>query len=60
MAAVDTFDWLRNEVWPNLSEGARRFLDSQRGYMLKIRNENERRRFVEELIVDVKGLVKKK
>lgn len=60
MAAVDTFDWLKKEVWPSLSEDARRFLDGQRGYLLKIRNENERRRFVEELMVDVKGLVKKK
>ena len=60
MAAVDTFDWLKKEVWSSLSEDARRFLDGQRGYLLKIRNENERRRFVEELMVDVKGLVKKK
>ncbi len=60
MAAIDTFDWLKKEVWANLADDGRRFLDLQRDYLLKIRNENERRRFVEDLMVEVKALVKKK
>jgi hypothetical protein len=41
--AIDTFDWFKNQVCQRMS-----------GHPLKIRNENERRRFIENLMKDVK------
>ena len=60
MAAIETFDWFKHQVWDYLSEEARRGLDEQRDYLLTIRNENERRRFIEDLMKDVKRSVKRK
>jgi hypothetical protein len=50
MAAIDTFEWLVQLVWPNPDSETRRFLREQRDYILKIRNEDERARFIEELM----------
>lgn len=60
MAAITTFDWFKKQVWDQLSEEARRGLDEQRDYLLTIRNENERRRFIEDLMKDVKRSLKRK
>jgi hypothetical protein len=50
MAAIDTFEWLVQQIWPNPDTETRRFLSEQRDYILKIRNEDERTRFIEELM----------
>ncbi len=60
MAAIHTFDWFKDQVWSSLDEGTRRFLLEQRDYLLKLRNEDERRRFVEEVIEYIRELKKKK
>jgi hypothetical protein len=60
MPAIDTFDWFKKQVWDQLTDDARRALDLQRDYMLTIRNENERRRFIEDLMKDVKQSIKRK
>jgi len=60
MAAIETFDWFKHQVWDHLSEEARRGLEEQRDYLLTIRNENERRRFIEDLVKDVKRSLKRK
>jgi len=60
MPAIDTFDWFKKQVWDQLTDDARRALDGQRDYMLTIRNENERRRFIEDLMKDVKQSIKRK
>lgn len=60
MPAVDTFDWFKNQVWDQLTDEAQRALDGQRDYLLTIRNENERRRFIEDLMKDVKQSIKRK
>ena len=60
MPAIDTFDWLKKQVWDQLSEDARRDLERRRDYLLEIRNENERRRFVDDLMKEVKHSTKRK
>ncbi|MEX2117403.1 MAG: hypothetical protein WEB37_10995 [Bacteroidota bacterium] len=54
MSALVTFDWLKNELWPNAQTDLRLFLEEKRRYLLNIRNENERRRFVEEIMLEVR------
>jgi len=56
---METFDWFRNEVRPMVNEEIQKFLDRQRDYLLNIRNENERRRLTDELILQVKEMMKK-
>lgn len=60
MPAIETFDWFKKQVWDQLTDDARRSLDEQRDYMLTIRNENERRRFIDDLIKEVKMSIKRK
>jgi len=60
MPALETFEWFKKQIWDQLSEDSRRGLDEQRDYLLAIRNENERRRFIEELMKDVKRSLKRK
>jgi len=59
MPAMETFDWFRNEVRPMVNEEIQKFLDRQRDYLLNIRNENERRRLTDGLILQVKEMMKK-
>lgn len=60
MPALETFEWFKKQVWDQLSEEARRDLDDQKDYLLGIRNENERRRFIDDLMKDVKRATKRK
>ncbi|MBM4159757.1 MAG: hypothetical protein FJ217_01530 [Ignavibacteria bacterium] len=60
MSALDTFDWLVHQVWPNPDAETKRFINEQRDRLLKIRNENERVRFVEELMHHVRESKKRK
>ena len=60
MPAIETFDWFKKQVWDQLTDDARQTLDEQRDYMLTIRNENERRRFIDDLIKEVKLSMKRK
>jgi plasmid stabilization system protein ParE len=60
MPAIETFDWFKKQVWDQLSEDARRDFEAQRGYLLEIRNEDERRRFVDDLMKEVKHSMKRK
>ena len=60
MPAIDTFDWFRKQVWDQLGDEARHTLELQRDYLLTIRNENERRRFIDDLMKDVKQSVRRK
>lgn len=55
MPAIETFDWLRKELWPAAQKDLRLFLEEKRKYLLNIRNENERRRFVDEVLSEVRA-----
>lgn len=60
MAARDTFEWLAGQFWPDPDNDAKKFIHAQRDYLLTIRNENERERFVRELLVQLRELKKNK
>ena len=60
MAARDTFEWLTSQFWPVPDNDAKKFIHEQREYLLNIRNENERERFVQELLLQLRELKKKK
>ncbi|HEX9615639.1 MAG TPA: hypothetical protein VGA55_09025 [Bacteroidota bacterium] len=60
MPAIETFDWFRQHVWPQAGEELRRLLEQQRAYLMNIRNENERRRFVEEIMLEARTLIRSK
>lgn len=60
MAALYTFEWLVQQLWSNPDEETRRELDSKRDRLLKIRNENERLRFVEEIMREAREMKKRK
>ncbi|HXG37217.1 MAG TPA: hypothetical protein VNL36_00460 [Bacteroidota bacterium] len=60
MPALESFDWFRQQVWPVLDEEGRRYLETQRQYLLTLRNEDERRRFVAKVMEQVKEMKKKK
>lgn len=54
MPAIETFDWFKNEIWPKANDDIRKFLEERREYFLHIRNENERRRLIDEIMTEVK------
>lgn len=54
MPAIETFDWFKNEIWPMANDDVREFLEERREYLLRIRNENERRRLIDEIMGEVK------
>jgi hypothetical protein len=60
MAARDTFEWLAGQFWPDPDNDAKKFIHEQREYLLTIRNENERERFVHELLIQLRELKKNK
>ena len=59
MPALETFDWFKNEIWPKANDQVKEFLTERRSYLLQIRNENERRRLIEEIMAEVKAAMKK-
>jgi hypothetical protein len=60
MPARETYDWYLQQVWPQLDDEVRKYLETQRRYMLTLRNEDERRRFVENVIKQVKEMLDNK
>jgi len=46
MAAIDTFDWYTARVWNDLDEETREYVRRQRRYLLGLKCEDERKRFV--------------
>ncbi len=60
MPALETYDWYLQQVWPQLDEEVRKYLKTQRRYLLTLRNEDERRRFVENVIKQVKEMLDNK
>ena len=54
MAAIDTFDWFSEKFYPTPDDETRRFLREERTYILAIKNENERLRYIDTLIRQVR------
>lgn len=53
MAAIDTFDWYTQKVWNVLDERTRDFIKKQRRYLMGLRSEDEKNRFVFQYIREV-------
>ena len=53
MSAIDTFDWYTEKVRKDLDEKSRDFLKKQRRYLMDLRSEDERKRFVFQYISEM-------
>ena len=54
MAAIDTFDWFADKFYRMPDETTKQFLEKERNYILSMRNENERLRYIETLMHQVR------
>jgi hypothetical protein len=59
MAAIDTFDWLVQQVWANPDDETKRLIKERRDFLLRIRSEDERLRYVGEVMQQVREAKKK-
>ena len=50
MAALDTFEWWIAGISPDRRPAMEKFIHDQREYLLMLRSEDERQRFVAEII----------
>ncbi|MFQ5798681.1 MAG: hypothetical protein ACE5H0_08315 [Bacteroidota bacterium] len=60
MSAMDTFDWFVSTALKNPDEELKKFIDSQRQYLLTLREEDEKQRFVQEFMHEVNTLYRTK
>lgn len=60
MAALDTFEWLVKQFWPNPDAETKKMIENHRDTLLNIRNENERLLYIEELMEESREAKKKK
>ena len=58
MSAVESFDWFVSLVIQNSNPEIRDYIKRQREYFLTLRSEDERLRFVEQLIAESKDIKK--
>lgn len=58
MAAIDTYNWLVNQIWHEPDAETQRFILAQRMALLDIRSEDERTRFVAEFVDRLKEMKK--
>ncbi len=58
MAAIDTFVWFTEKFYPTPDEHTKQILREERNYILSIRNENERLRYIETLMHQVRDTLK--
>ena len=56
MSAIDTFNWLIKDVYPEPDESAANVIRAKRSYLLNLRSEDERQRFVNELTIELKSV----
>lgn len=50
MAALDTFEWFIRHFYPDPDPATAELLRREREYLMEIRNENERLRYIDELM----------
>lgn len=50
MAALDTFEWFTRHFYPAPDSATQEMLRREREYLMEIRNENERLRYIDELM----------
>ncbi len=54
MSAMETFQWLIEDVFKHPDEPARKMIEERRDYFFTLRSEDERQRFVDELVQEFK------
>jgi hypothetical protein len=54
MAAVDTFEWFIANSVPEPDPGMEKYIRQGREYLLTLRSEDERRRFVDNFLAEVR------
>ena len=59
MAALDTFEWFVSTTIKNPDEETKRYILRQREYLFSLRSEDERQRFVDEVIQELREMRKK-
>ncbi len=50
MAAINTFEWYLGEFFPHPDTPTEELLRARRRYLMDIRSEDERKRYVDELV----------
>ena len=60
MPALETFDWFARQVFSSADDEVKKYLETQRDSLLKMRNEDERRRLIDGVMTSVKGMKTKK
>jgi hypothetical protein len=60
MAARDTFEWLVSQFWPKPSPEEAKFIHQQRRSLMNIRNENERERFIQDFLAQLRESKKRR
>ena len=60
MAAVDAFDWFVETLGTHSDPALRRLVKDQREYLLTLRSEDERQRYVEEALAECRAMTKEK
>ncbi len=60
MAALETFEWIVERFLSNSDAEKKELVSSQRNYLLTIRSEDERERYLEVLVTHIRDLNKKK
>ncbi len=55
MSAYDTFEWYVTTMINNQSEDIQQYIKSQREYLFTLRSEDERQRFVDEVIEEFRS-----
>jgi len=54
MAAVDTYEWFISTMVKNPSEHIRRLIGEQRAYLFSLRSEDERQRYVDAALEEIR------
>jgi hypothetical protein len=54
MAALDTFEWYVSELRSEISPELEQYIRSQREYIFTLRSEDERQRFVDEVVQELR------
>ena len=60
MAALETFEWIVAQSLLNPDSETRELVNSQRKYLLTMRSEDERQRYLEVLVSHMRDLKKKR
>ncbi len=56
MAAADTFDWFVSSLGKDRNENVGKYIRDSRKYLLTLRSEDERQRFVEQVIAEIRRM----